>query len=118
MEAWLLKWFRRKAAKGKKERLYIYGAKTSGKGNYVNDFGRAFDSFRGGGNLLGLQERRGGIAAVWSRRISCYPFFFGGAGIGHPFQSGKDNYYLFPHLGIGLNALCLVMISFILYAGI
>lgn len=30
----------------------------------------------------------------------------------------KDNYYLFPHLGIGLNTLCLAMISFILYAGI
>ena len=30
----------------------------------------------------------------------------------------KDNYYLFPHLGIGLNVLCLAMISFILYAGI
>ncbi|HBA69341.1 MAG TPA: hypothetical protein DCZ40_08290 [Lachnospiraceae bacterium] len=30
----------------------------------------------------------------------------------------KDNYYLFPHLGIGLNILCLALISFILYAGV
>lgn len=30
----------------------------------------------------------------------------------------KDNYYLFPHLGIAFNFLALAMISFILYAGI
>lgn len=30
----------------------------------------------------------------------------------------KDNYYLFPYLGIGLNFLSLAMISMILYAGI
>ncbi len=30
----------------------------------------------------------------------------------------KDNYYLFPHLGIGLNFLSLAMVSMILYAGI
>ncbi|MDE7014319.1 MAG: hypothetical protein K2P19_06535 [Kineothrix sp.] len=30
----------------------------------------------------------------------------------------KDNYYLFPHLGIGLNVLSLGAVSFILYAGI
>lgn len=30
----------------------------------------------------------------------------------------KDKYYLFPHLGIGLNFASLAMISMILYAGI
>lgn len=30
----------------------------------------------------------------------------------------KDNYYLFPNLGIGLNFVSLAMISMILYAGI
>lgn len=30
----------------------------------------------------------------------------------------KENYHLFPHLGIGLNFLSLAMISFILYSGI
>lgn len=30
----------------------------------------------------------------------------------------KDNYHLFPHLGIGLNFLSLAMVSVILYAGI
>ena len=30
----------------------------------------------------------------------------------------KDNYYLFPHLGIILNLIALAMVSLILYAGI
>lgn len=30
----------------------------------------------------------------------------------------KDKYYLFPHLGIGFNALSLSLISFILYVGL
>lgn len=29
----------------------------------------------------------------------------------------KDNYYLFPYLGIGLNLVALLMVSMILYAG-
>lgn len=33
-------------------------------------------------------------------------------------RTEKDIYYLFPHMGIGLNFLSLAMISMILYAGI
>lgn len=45
-------------------------------------------------------------------------FSLAGLALGVLSRVEKDNYHLFPHLGIGLNALCLAMISFILYAGI
>lgn len=45
-------------------------------------------------------------------------FSLGGLALGALSRAEKDNYYFFPHLGIGLNALSLAMISFILYAGI
>lgn len=41
-----------------------------------------------------------------------------GLALGVASRMEKDNYYLFPYLGIGLNFLSLAMISMILYAGI
>ena len=46
------------------------------------------------------------------------PFSLAGLILGILSRIEKDNYYLFPHLGIGLNVLSLGAISFILYAGI
>lgn len=45
-------------------------------------------------------------------------FAVAGLALGMLSRMEKDNYYLFPHLGIGLNFLSLAMISMILYAGI
>lgn len=45
-------------------------------------------------------------------------FALAGLVLGVLSRTEKDNYYLFPHLGIGLNVASLAMISMILYAGI
>ncbi len=45
-------------------------------------------------------------------------YAFAGLALGVVSRMEKDKYYLFPHLGIGLNFLSLALISMILYSGI
>jgi len=60
----------------------------------------------------GQAEFRYGTAALLT-------LIFAGVGIGLGIASGmeKDKFYLFSYIGIALNALALIAISFILYAG-
>lgn len=45
-------------------------------------------------------------------------FSLAGLVLGVRSRMEKDNYYLFPHLGIAFNFLSLAMVSMILYAGV
>lgn len=45
-------------------------------------------------------------------------FALAGLVLGILSRAEKDNYYLFPHLGIALNFVSLALISLILYAGV
>lgn len=66
-----------------------------------------------------LSYKNGGNAAPQYGAVVFLAMLYALAGmtLGVVSRVEKDNYYLFPHLGIGLNLSALLMVSMILYAG-
>ena len=66
-----------------------------------------------------LAYKNGGSAApqYGAAVLFCTLFSLAGVVLGVLSRMEKDRYYLFSHLGIGLNLAALCMVSMILYAG-
>ena len=99
--------FRKKSEKGRRKGGYIFTVRKHPEKGIMSTIlgvlsilsvGAAiYLTYRNGGNAI--RDLAGLVLGILSR-------------------VEKDNYYLFPHLGIGLNVFCLAAISYILYAGI
>ena len=70
------------------------------------------------GIVDGAGSRPYSSQAFWPLLLLAMGIAVGGMGLGVLSRMEKDNYYLFPHLGIILNLIALAMVSLILYAGI
>ncbi len=111
--------FLKKSEKGRRKGGYIFTVrKHPEKGSMSTILGVL--SILSVGAAIYLTYRNGGnaqpqyAAAVFLVTL----FSLVGLVLGILSRVEKDNYYLFPHLGIGLNVFCLAAISYILYAGI
>ena len=114
-----VKMVQKKGRKGKKRSGYIFTVrKHPEKGIMSTILGTL--SILSVGAAVYLAYRNGGDALPQYGAAVFLVTLFSIAGLvlGILSRIEKDNYYLFPHLGIGLNVLCLARISFILYAGI
>ncbi len=110
--------FRKKSEKGRDKGFIFTNKKHTEKGIMSTILGVL--SILSVGAAIYLTYRNGGnaqpqyAAAVFLVTL----FSLAGLVLGILSRVEKDNYYLFPHLGIGLNVFCLAAISYILYAGI
>ncbi len=118
MEAWLLKWFRKKAAREKREAVIYLRYGSTRKRELCQRFWARFRFFRWEPQYLAYRNGGDALPQYGAAVFLVTLFSIAGLVLGILSRIEKDNYYLFPHLGIGLNVLCLAMISFILYAGI
>ncbi len=111
--------FHRKNQKGRKKGGYIFTVRKHPEKGIMSMI-LGILSLLSVGAAVYLAYRNGGdaqpqyAAAVFLVTL----FSLAGLVLGVLSRVEKDNYYLFPHLGIGLNMLCLAAISYILYAGI
>ena len=111
--------FHRKNHKGKRKDGYIFTVRKHPEKGIMS-------TILGGLSILSvstavyLTYRNGGKALPQYAAAVFLVTLFSLAGLilGILSRVEKDNYYLFPHLGIGLNLFCLAVISYILYAGI
>lgn len=111
--------FQREKHKEKKRSGYIFTARKHPEKGIMSTILGAI-SVVSLGVAVYLTYQNGGNAAPQYGAVAVLVMVFALAGLilGVLSRMEKDNYYLFPYLGIGLNFFSLMMLSLILNAGI
>ncbi len=111
--------FREKKQKGSRRGAYVFTARKHPEKGIMSVI-LGIISILSIGAAVYLTYQNGGTAKPqYGAAVFLVTLYsFAGLALGVFSRMERDNYYLFPHLGIGLNFLSLAMVSMMLYTGI